>query len=190
MRRFTLVVAGLLVMVLTACSALPLPARIDLRAQLGSEASGSFQEEITEGRADDISMRHPEGDGQCVSFDDVDIPVTVERARLHYNVRVGYDGPELTGRFRAQLYASDELGDLWSPENRVGPGLDVKLDRDDVRLAGTAVLNRDQIDGINARELCWGVEIEGRDVSARSSGTATFTYDVQQLMLNIRFSVF
>ena len=189
MRSSAVIASVLLALILAGCSALPLPMNIDLREQLGESVRGTFSEPITAGQVDDIDLRHPPGGGECLSFEEIEIPVTVQRVRLEYRVALAYDGPPLTGRFSARLHLSDELGDLWEDANRVGPPIELELAGGEETLAGTLVLNRDQVRGVNERSLCWGASITGEDVSATGSGDATFHYDVERLMLRIRFSV-
>ncbi|HEX7003739.1 MAG TPA: hypothetical protein VF168_06100 [Trueperaceae bacterium] len=181
--------AVLLLVGLSACSWLPIPYTIDLRAQLGSNATGSASHEIEAGEAGDLDFRHPDGDGECIDFSEVDIPVTVESARLHFNTTVEYDGPRLTGTVAAQLYLSRDPERLWLPSNRVGPRVTVNLNHADTRLAGTAVLNREQIEGLNQQYLCWGLQIDGNNVTATESGEATIEYSVEELKLATRVSV-
>lgn len=180
------VLVGLL---LAGCSQLPLPAEVDLKARLGSSSSGTVEEEIRAGEAGDLDLRHPTADGECVDFEDVDLPVTLESARLNYNASVGYDGPELSGELRAQLYAAPVGEDLWQERNRIGPDVRVDLDQPETRLAGNVRLSDAQVEAVNDREVCWGLWVRGEDVTAQDDGTATIEYDIQQLILDIRFSV-
>lgn len=175
--------------ILASCSSLPLPATIDLKAKLGEAASGSVSERITAGDAGDIAFKHPSDEGACLDLSDVDIPVKVESARLHYDVELRYRGPDLTGRVAGQLYASAEASDLWRAPNKVGPRVTLNLDKARTRLAGSAVLHPEQLDAINDRWLCWGVQVSGKDVSATETGEATITYVIHDLRLSIRFSV-
>ncbi len=73
--------------------------------------------------------------------------------------------------------------------NTLGPVFTLKLDRTTTRLAGAAVLNPTQLEAVNDREVCWGVEVTGQDVAALEDGTARVDYEIKKLMLNIRFSV-
>lgn len=187
-RSFVWIVAPLALAV-AGCSFLPLPARVDLRARLGAESAGTVEEEIIAGETESLNLRHPSGDGECVDFSDVDIPVTVQSAQLNYRADLDYDGPPLSGRLQARVYAWPEGEDAWLARNKVGPTVTVNLDKSSTRLAGTAVLSKDQLRAVNEKSICWGLLVSGDDVTAEESGTATFEYDVQQLMLNIRFSV-
>lgn len=162
---------------------------IDLKARLGSRTSGTVQQEINAGEVTDVDFRHPEPNGECIAFEDADIPVTVRSARLNYNANADYQGPALTGTVRAQLYVSKNEASLWNAGNKVGPEVTVNLSNPDTRLAGTAVLNRDQVDGINSKFLCYGLEVTGSKISASQSGEATIEYTIDQLRLDIRFSV-
>lgn len=178
-----------LMLVLAACSWLPLPATIDLKARLGSQASGTVHEEIGQGEAGSVNFNHPTDEGECIDLSDADIPVTVESARLHYNAELNYDGPELSGRLTAQLYASPSADDLWLAKNRVGPAVNLNLGNTETKLVGNAVLNTDQVSAINERWLCWGLKVNGKDVTAPESGEARIDYTVNDLRLSIRFSV-
>lgn len=188
MKMSRLIAGGALALVLAACSSLPLPAEVDLRSRLGAQSDGSFQEEIAAGEFDD-SRKYPGATGECVDFSDEDIPVTIESAQLHYNIDVSYDGPELSGSLKAQLYLARSSTDLWRPDNKIGPTVTLNLDKTSTRLAGTAVLNPDQLEAVNDRRACWGIELIGRDAVAEESGTADFSYRVNDLRLRIRFSV-
>lgn len=179
----------LVLLILAGCSFLPLPMTIDLKTRLGANTSGTVQHEIGAGEVGDIDFRHPDPSGECIDFEDAEIPVTVQSARLHYNANVDYQGPPLTGMVTAQLYVARDEASLWSASNKVGPKVNVNLRNPDNRLAGTAVLNRDQVAGINSRFLCYGLEVTGSDVTADRSGEATIEYRIDQLRLDIRFSV-
>ena len=180
--------AGLLLLGLSACSWLPVPYSVDLRDRLGPDASGSAQHVIGAGEAGNVDFRHPDG-GECIDFGDTDIPATVESARLHYAATLEYSGPPLTGRVSVQLHLSRQENRLWLASNKVGPQVTVNLDRATTRLAGTAVLNREQVEGINDRYLCWGIDVSGSNVSATESGTATLEYTIEQLKLDTRVSL-
>jgi hypothetical protein len=186
--RFWMALAVLVPLLLAACSAVPLPAEIDLRSRLGAQSEGSFQEEITAGELDRTN-RLPAEQGECVGFSDADITVTVESAQLHYNLDVTYDGPDLSGNLRAQLYLAGTGDDLWADDNKAGPTVTLNLDKISTRLAGTAVLSPEQLQAINDRSACWGVAVTGRDAVAHESGTATFSYLVRELRLRLTFSV-
>lgn len=191
MSKLLLRVSGALLVALfvSACSWLPLSYTMDLKPQLGSSSSDVVRHEIGSGDAGDFGLRHPEEGDECIAFTEADIPVTVESARLHYNATVDYAGPELSGRVTAQLYLSHDIDNLWLARNKVGPQVTVNLNDADARLAGTAVLNNEQVDGINAKHLCWGLRITGDDVRALGEGTATISYEVKELKLAIRYSV-
>lgn len=189
MHRFvTRALGALSILLLASCSQFPLPAEIDLRAHL-SDAAGTVQEPIGEGEAGSLDVRHPHEDGECLDFSEEEIRATVEKARLHYDVSVDYEGPELGGRLQARLHAARERDDVWLPENRVGPTITVDLDDPHTELAGTAVLNESQLQAINDRQLCWGVHVTGEDIAADGTGTGTFSYRIDELRLAILFSV-
>lgn len=188
MRSIRLLAGIVAVLALAACSSIPLPAEVDIGSRLGTESAGNFQEQVAAGELDG-ARRLPDESGECVSFSDVQPSVTVESARIHYNVDVSYDGPELSGDLQAQLYAAGSSQEVWRPENKVGPRVNLDLDRTETRLAGTAVLSPAQLDAVNARRVCWGVEVVGRDAVAEEAGTANFGYRINDLRLSIRFSV-
>jgi hypothetical protein len=188
MNRLSAAVGLLMALLLAACSSLPLPAEVDLRSRLGAQSEGEFEEEIVAGELD-ATRRLPDDGGECVDFSDADIAVTVESAQLHYNVDVTYDGPELSGRLQAQLYLAGSGDPLWESSNKIGPTVTLNLDKTATRLAGTAVLDPNQLDAINDRQACWGVQVTGQDAVAQESGTARFSYVVNDLRLRITFSV-
>jgi hypothetical protein len=180
--------ALLLTLFLAACSSLPLPAEVDLRSRLGAQSEGEFEEEIVAGELD-TTRRLPDDGGECVDFSDADIAVTVESAQVHYNLDVTYDGPELSGRVQAQLYLAGTGDPLWESSNRIGPTVTLNLDKTATRLAGTAVLGPNQLEAINESQACWGVQVTGHDAVVQESGTARFSYVVNDLRLRITFSV-
>lgn len=104
--------ALLLLILLSACSWLPLSYTLDLRRKLGSSASGTVQQPIRAGNSGDIAFRHPDDDGECIGFSNNDNPVAAESARMHYNASVDYFGSRVSGRVAAQLYLSHEQSDL------------------------------------------------------------------------------
>jgi hypothetical protein len=177
-----------LMLVISGCSFLPLPMTIDLKTRLLSKTSDTVSHEIGASEAEDIDFEHPDENGECIDFQDADIPVTVESARLHYDADIDYSGPSLTGNVAAQLYVAPDAASLWNARNKVGPTISIDLRNPDTTLAGTAVLNPDQVEGINAKELCWGLKVTGSDISA-AEGKATIDYTIEELKLAIRFSV-
>lgn len=189
MRRIPWLVGAFLALALAACSALPWPASIDLKERLGNDSEGSLEHEVTAGEVGDLDDRFPSDAGECVDLSDVRSRARVQRAQLHYNVDLTYDGPDLTGMVQAQLYAAGDRDALWQERNKVGPTVTMQLRREQTRLAGTVVLNRDQLRALNDRRICWGVHVTGRDVSAQESGTMRVDYVVNQLRLNIGVSI-
>lgn len=183
--RAALGAAGLaaLALALAACSAFPIPVSVDLQAKLGDSSSGSFTEPIKAGSNATLDTRYPSDSGQCIDFSDQQFSAKVERATLQYKGSVSYDGPALTGTVNVRLFAASSQGALWQPANQVGPTVHLDLDRGSSILAGAVVLNRDQLAALNARNLCWGLRVSGRDVSAAQDGTATVSYAVDRLML-------
>lgn len=177
------------VLLLAACSSLPLPAEVDLRQHMGDATDGSVEVPIGAGPETDIDTTLPEEVGECFDLTGESYPVTVESAQLHWNVDVAYHGPELSGRVQARLYVAGSDDDLFHASNTLGPTVTVNLDRTTTRFAGTATLGPSQLEAIDDREVCWGVRVTGDDVGAEESGTATIDYDVRDLRLKIRFSV-
>lgn len=189
MRRLMFIATGaLLAALLASCSQMPVPVEVDLRTRV-PESSGSIEEPIEEGAAGNVDARLPAEEGQCVDFSDEQLPATVEYARLHYDVEVGYEGPDLSGKVQARLYAAGSAEEVWLERNRLGPTVTVDLDRSGTKLTGTAVLNDEQVEAINDREACWGVHLTGDEVAAASSGTATLSYRVDRLRLSVGVSV-
>jgi hypothetical protein len=174
---------------LAACSALPIPATVDLRARMGSDASGTSEVEIGAGEARTVDLRIPSEAGDCIDFSDEDLPVTLESARLHWKIDADYEGPELSGLLQARVFIAGEDDDLFASRHTLGPVFTLQLHRAATRLAGSAVLNPAQLRAINDGVVCWGLEITGRDVTAAGDGTATIRYQVHDLRLSIRFSV-
>ncbi len=189
MNRRNAIVAALIVLLLAGCSAFPVPVRIDLKARLGDAAQGSFEEPVGAGSNATIDARYPTDEGQCVDFSDASFAAKVEKGSLTWNGEVTYDGPALTGKVQAQLYASSQASTVWQPSSKVGPAVTVRLDKTTTHLAGTAVLNKDQVKALNDRNLCWGLHLTGTDVSAAESGTATISYSISKLVLAAGVSV-
>lgn len=178
------------ILVLTACATLPLPLDVDLRAQIPeSVVEGTLTEPVREGEAETIDLRLPTEVGECLDFSDVAPGATVRSAKLQWIVDASYDGPDLTGKVQARAFAAGAGDEVFHPSNQLGPTFTLKLDRTNTRLAGAAVLNPTQLQAVNDREVCWGVEVTGRDLSAAQDGTARVDYEIKRLVLQIRFSV-
>lgn len=185
----TALVAGTAILFLAACSALPIPHEVDLRAQL-SETSGTVTAEVKVGAVEELDLRVPTDEGECFDFADVAPGLTVHSARLQWIVDVAYDGPDLTGKLQARAFAAKAGDEVFLSRNRLGPVLTTDLGGEPTRLAGAAVLDPSQLEALNDREVCWGVEVTGEDVAAPEDGTATIDYSIERLRLRITFSVF
>lgn len=179
---------SLAVLVLAACSALPLPHVIDLKAQI-EDPAGAVTTEVGEGQVEELDLRVPTDEGECFVFDDVAPGLTVHSSQLQWIVDIDYEGPELSGKVQARAYATGEGDEVFHGSNTLGPVVTVDLSRPTTRLAGAANLNPDQLAAINERALCWGAVLRGDDVTAQEDGTATISYEVKQLRLRITFSV-
>ena len=192
-RTTTVLTASLLLaLALAACSSLPFPADIDLRARMGDAASGSAQVPVapTEpGEAEDLTMTLPAAGGQCLDIPAEAVAVPVQSAQIHWSVDVTFDGPDLSGRLQARLFVAGPGADLFHPSHTVGPTVTVRLDRTTTRFAGTAVLGPQALAALNDRTICWGVRLVGDDVVVQEAGTATIAYDVRDLWVRVRFSV-
>ena len=174
---------------LAACSSLPLPADVDLRARMDGGETGSAHVPITAGEAQEVDLRLPEDEGACFDIADEGFGVTIESAQLHWIVDARYEGPDLSGMLQARVFVAGADDELFHPSNTLGPTFTLKLDRTTTRLAGSGVLSPTQLVAVNDRYVCWGVEVGGRDVAAAEDGTATIHYDVESLRLRVRFSV-
>lgn len=173
----------------TACNSLPAPVNVDLKARMGSSSQGSFQEPVTAGSNPTLDVKWPTPTGQCIDFSDQKIPANLVSAQVHYKVHVSYAGPTLTGQVQAKLYAASAPGGLWLASNQLGPTVTVDLGSSSTSLAGTVVLNKDQVAAVNARYVCWGVHLAGSNVDATGTGTATIGYTVDQLTVHAGVSV-
>src|SRR5690554_1652434 len=184
------IVAATAILLLAACSGLPLPMDVDLKAKVPADSSeGTVSEPIEKGEAETLDLLLPTEAGECVDFSEVAPGVTVQSAKLQWIVDATYDGPALTGKVQARAYATGAGDEVFHSSNTLGPTFTLKLDRTSTRLAGAAVLNPEQLQAVNDREVCWGVEVTGRDLAALEDGTAHVHYEVKKLMLSIRFSV-
>lgn len=179
------------VLVLGACASVPVPLDVDLRAQMPEATKeGTVTEPVQAGEVEVLDLRLPTEEGQCVSFADAALGnATVRSAKLQWIVDATYKGPDLTGRLRARAYVAGAGDEVFLPQHTLGPVFSVNLDRSSTRVAGAAVLNPTQLQAVNDREVCWGVEIAGEDVAALEDGTAMVDYSVKQLVLRISFSV-
>ncbi len=180
--------AGLAVLGLAACSALPLVHEEDLKAQL-SDTSGEITADVVAGQVEELDLFLPTEGGECFTFEDAAPGATIHSAQLQWVVDVHYDGPELSGKVQARAYAAGEGEDVFDPSHTLGPVITVDLSRTSKRLAGAANLNPSQLEAINDRAICWGAHLQGEDVTAHETGTATIGYDVVKLRLRVTFSV-
>ena len=174
---------------LAACSSVPLPANVDLRARMDGGETGSAGVPITAGETQEVDLRFPEDEGACFDISDEGFAVTIESAQLHWIVDARYEGPDLSGMLQARVFVAGADDELFHASNTLGPTFTLELDRTTTRLAGSGVLSPAQLGAVNDRYVCWGVEVEGRDVAAAEDGTATIHYDVESLRLRVRFSV-
>jgi len=178
------------VLMLPACSNLPFPMDVDLKAKIPeADTEGTVSEPIKEGEAETLDLHLPTEVGECIDFSEVEPGVTVQSAKLQWIVDATYDGPALTGKVQARAYATGVGDEVFHGSNTLGPTFTLKLDRTSTRLAGAAVLNPEQLQAVNDREVCWGVHVTGRDLAAMEDGTANVHFEVKKLMLSIRFSV-
>lgn len=175
---------------LGACAHMPLPANVDLLAKMPAEtAEGEITQPVQAGTTETVDVRLPTEEGQCLDFSEVAPGVTVQSAKLQWIVDATYQGPDLTGKLQARAYAAGAGDAVFSSNHTVGPVFTIKLDRTRTRLAGAAVLNPTQLQAVNDRVVCFGVDVSGRDVAALEDGTLTIDYSVKQLKLSITFSV-
>ena len=184
----SVLVASLAVLGLVACSALPLPHEVDLKAQI-SDPKGEITTEVGAGKVEELDLRVPTDEGECFVFEDVAPGATVHSAQLQWIVDVHYEGPELSGKVQGRAYVAGEGEDVFQASNTLGPVITVDLSRTSQRLAGAANLNPDQLAAINDRVICWGAHLTGQDVTAQEDGTATIGYAIERLRLRVTFSV-
>lgn len=178
-------------LVLSACSSLPLPMDVDLKSKLAEEShEGTITEPVREGETEELDVRLPDEGGACFEFADAAPEhVTVRSAQLQWIVDVKYDGPDLTGKLQARAFVTGEGDEVFHSSNTLGPVLTVNLDKTSTRLAGASVLNPTQLEAVNDRRICWGVEATGSDLAALEDGTASVHYSIKKLNLRITFSV-
>ena len=174
---------------LAACASVPIPIEIDLRARMGDAATGSVQVPVVSGEAEELGAALPSDDGQCFDLSGDDLPATVQSAQLHWSVDVTYDGPDLTGQVQARLFVAGPDDDLFDASNALGPSVAVPLDGTTTSVGGTAALGAEGLQALNARVICWGVQLIGADVIVDETGVATFTYDVREFRVRLGVSV-
>lgn len=189
--NFTRAIAAVpAILVLGACASFPLPMDVDLQAKMPETATtGTVTEPVKAGEVEVLELRVPTEEGQCLDFADVSPGVTVQSAKLQWIVDATYDGPDITGKLQARAYAAGAGDEVFLPSHTLGPVFTINLDKTSTRLAGAAVLNPTQLQAVNDREVCWGVEVTGDEVAALEDGTATVDYAIKKLMLHITFSV-
>ena len=158
---------------------------IDLKDHL-NETEGSFQTKITEGSRSAIDLETT----KRIALDEASVPVRLERAQLHYDVTVGYSGPELAGGITAHVYLAPVGEDELFQEKYLLASRSVALveDHTPFELAGTITANETQIEAVNEKELRLGIRLMG-DVTSASTGTATFHYTIDTLRLRVGFSL-
>lgn len=185
------IAAVTIVLLLSACASVPLPLDVDLKAKMPADsAEGTVTERVRAGETAVVDLRLPSQQGECVDFADVaPESVTVRSAQLQWVVDATYDGPDLSGMVQARAFVAGEGDEVFDPAHTLGPVFTLNLDKTSTRLAGAAVLNPTQLEAVNDRKVCWGVEVTGRDLAAAEDGTATVRYSVEKLRLRITFSV-
>lgn len=176
--------------VLSACASVPIHQEIDLKASMdASVTEGSASAEVKAGEVEELDLRLPTDAGACIDFAGTAPGATLQSAQLQWIVDASYDGPDLTGKLQARAYVAGVNDDVFHPSHTLGPVFTINLDKTTTRLAGAAVLNPTQLEAVNDREVCWGVEVTGEDVAALEDGTATIDYSIKQLRLKVTFSV-
>ncbi len=184
------ILPALLIVVLAACKAIPIPLEIDLLAKLGDAASGTIEKQIVAGSAYDVRKHIPEAGESCLVLDDDRRGVTLVHANLTYELDLAYDGPPISGVVEVQAYLAADEEALFSDAAALGAPVRVDLASPTVTLGDSVRLDRYQIAAVNDRRVCVGLLLVGTDLSAEEDGVASIDYDVKQLRLRISFSVF
>jgi hypothetical protein len=181
--------AVLVALVLMAgCRTLPLASTIDLLPSLGDAAAGSVEAGLVAGLTTNLGLRLPSAFGSCLELDPLPPGVRVERAVLHYQVEVTYDGPEMRGEVRLQPFAAAD-GGLLDDASAVGAGIDVDLAAGQVVAVEDIPLTAAQLQAFDERRVCWGLSLTGDSLRPDADGVATIAYAVQELRLRVAFSL-
>jgi hypothetical protein len=188
--RATAALLAVIVMVaLAGCRSLPLPAEFDLLPGLGEAAEGVVEADLIAGLTTNLGLHLPNPYGACLDLDPPPAGARVENAVLHYQVEVRYDGPEVQGEVRLQPFAAAN-GALWEAANAVGDGVVVDLTAGTTVASDAIRMTPHQLQALNDRRVCWGIELAGERLTPDANGVATIGYRVQQLRLRVAFSLF
>jgi hypothetical protein len=178
------------VMVLTGCSVIPIPVKVDLREHLGEHAQGAYQQEILAGAFPQVDWRYPTTEGTTIDFSGTDIPVRVHRAQAQVNIAFTYDGAPLSGEVRAQVYLAPAGSDsLWQTRYALGAPQVMALEQRLNRLEDTVVLTGEQVRALNEKQVRWGIKLTG-SAGAQESGVRVLRYRVDTFELHAGVGVF
>jgi hypothetical protein len=188
-RATTALLALAVLVALAGCRSLPLPAEFDLLPGLGEAAAGTVEASLIAGLTTNLGLHLPNPYGACLDLEPPPAGARVENAVLHYQLEVSYDGPEVQGEVRFQPFAAAN-GALWEGANAVGEGVVVDLTAGTIVASDAIRLTPAQLQALNERRVCWGIELAGERLTPDANGVATIGYRVQQLRLRVAFSLF
>jgi hypothetical protein len=188
-RATTALLALVVLVALAGCRSLPLPAEFDLLPGLGEAAAGTVEAGLIAGLTTNLGLHLPNPYGACLDLDPPPAGARVENAVLHYQVEVRYDGPEVHGEVRFQPFAAAN-GALWEEANAVGDGVVIDLTAGTTVASDAIRMTAKQLQALNDRRVCWGIELAGERLTPDANGVATIGYRVQQLRLRVAFSLF
>jgi hypothetical protein len=187
MTNLRTILALAVLLVLAACSFLPLPYEIDLAALI-DDVAGEVEVEIGAGVTEAFTLLLPEEGERCHQLDHDRSGATIMYGQLRYELAAAYTGPEVSGEVELQpfLAASEEA--LW--QHPLGAPIAVDLGESAASLTDRIALSDDQVDALNDGYGCVGVRLTGSDLRAEESGDATITYEVRELVLRVGVALY
>lgn len=175
---------GLLGLLLSACSILPVP--IDLLPYLGESRSGSESFSVFPGNYPFEEIKIPGNEGFPADFTQANVPVRIGYASLEWALDLTLQGVPVEGDLTVQLYlAPYETWDPFQPRYELGGPVSAQVATGrKVTLSGSATLNGDQLNALNAKKLRLGAVVNA-NLSVKESGTLTLSYEVKRAVLKV-----
>lgn len=161
---------------------------IDLLPYLGESRFGSESYPVPPGNntlpLDGIKL--PGAEGLPVGFTQANVPVRIGYASLEWALELALQGVPASGDLTVQLYlAPFETWDPFQPRYELGRPVSAQVATGrKVTLSGSATLNGDQLNALNAKKLRLGVLLNG-NLSASGPGTLTLSYEVKRAVLKV-----
>lgn len=187
MTRPRTIVALAVLLVLAACSFLPLPYEIDLVAYL-DDVAGEVEVEVGAGVTEGFTLLLPEDGERCHELDHDQTAATLMYGQLRYELAAAYTGPEVSGEVEVQPYLAASEEALW--QHPLGEPFAVDLGESAASLSDQVALGSDQVDALNDGYGCVGVRLTGSDLRAEESGAASIRYEVRELVLRVGVALY